>query len=204
LHKLSGDIEMKHYVKWALVSFVIMTVAGAGMVLADRDDYENEDEERGFFSRWLGSKPQTTDSADSQFYKEECGSCHFPFQPGFLPSDSWRAIMSGLEEHFGENAELSDEAAERISAYLLANAADRSDDEFSNKLMWSLRGKPNISRITETAFFRHEHEEIPAWVLQRQAQELSFANCDSCHRRALQGSYRESEIRIPGIGRWDD
>ncbi len=195
---------MERYVKWALWSTILATLAGAGIVLADRDGYEHEYEGRGFFSRWQGSKVLAYDSADGQLYKAECESCHFPFQPGFLPADSWHAIMSGLEDHFGENAELPEETAQRISAYLLANAADRSDGELSGKLMWSLRGQPKPVRITQTAFFRHEHDEIPASILRRQEPKISFANCDSCHQRALQGSYREREIRIPGIGRWDD
>jgi hypothetical protein len=195
---------MNRYVKGALLPVALIALAGAGMVLADRDGDEDDHEERGFFSRWMGSNSMTYDSQDGQLYEEECGSCHFPFQPGFLPAESWRTLMSGLEDHFDENAEISAETEQRISAFLTANAADRTDREISSKMMWSLRDKPNPIRITQTTFFQHEHDEIPPSFLKQEEQEISFANCDSCHTRALQGSYREREIRIPGIGRWDD
>jgi hypothetical protein len=32
----------------------------------------------------------------------------------------------------------------------------------------------------------------------------SFANCNACHTRAAEGSFRERDIRIPGAGKWDD
>jgi len=35
-------------------------------------------------------------------YKEECGACHFAYQPELLPSGSWEKILAGLEDHFGE------------------------------------------------------------------------------------------------------
>jgi hypothetical protein len=182
----------------------IVIAAGTGMVLADRDDYDDDHEKRGFFSRWMGPRSMAQKSPESQLYQEECGSCHFPFQPGFLPTGSWQRIMVGLEDHFDENAELSDDTARRITDYLLVHAADRDGREYARKLMWSLRNEPHPIRITETAFFRHEHDEIPAAVLRRQEPALSFVNCDSCHTRALQGSFREREINIPGIGYWDD
>ncbi len=196
---------MNRTIKAALLPLALISLASAGMVLADRDGYDDDDHaERGFFSRWAGSNSMAYNSQERQLYEEECGSCHFPFQPGFLPADSWQRLMSGLEDHFDENAELSDETAQRISAFLSENAADRTDREISHKMMWSLRSKPTPIRITQTAFFLHEHDEIPVSYLKQQEQTISFANCDSCHTKALQGSYREREIRIPGIGRWDD
>ena len=42
----------------------------------------------------------------SPTYVKECGSCHFPYQPAFLPARSWQKIMGSLKEHFGENAEV--------------------------------------------------------------------------------------------------
>ena len=196
---------MNRYIKGAILPVALITLASAGMVLADRDGYEDDDHnERRLFSRWIGSDSMTYSGQDAQLYAEECGSCHFPFQAGLLPAESWRTLMNGLEDHFDENAELSTETQQRISTFLTAHAADRTDGEISSKVIWSTRGKPAPLRITQTAFFRHEHDEIPASFLKQQSQELSFVNCDSCHTRAAEGSYREREIRIPGIGRWDD
>ncbi len=190
---------------WVIAPIALVLTAGAGMVLADRDDYRGgEYGEHGFLPRWMVPEPMAYNTQQNPIYEEECGSCHFPFQPGFLPAESWQEIMDTLDDHFGENAELGDERRQQITEFLLANAAGRVNGEIPGKVMWSLRYTPNPKRITETAFFRHEHHEIPPWILQQQERQLSFANCDSCHTRARQGSYREREIRIPGVGRWDD
>jgi hypothetical protein len=183
----------------------ILTLAGVELVKADRDGYDEDDyAERGFFSHWLMPQRTAYNSEESQLYQEECGSCHFPFQAEFLPAASWQGIMRGLHDHFGDNAGLSDEDTQRITQYLLLNAAGQAKGEIPNKVIWSLRYSANPSRITETAFFRHEHREIPPGMLRQKEREISFSNCDSCHTRALQGSYDEHEICIPGIGRWDD
>jgi hypothetical protein len=194
---------MNSTLKWLMVPFLLVLLIGAGLVAADWGERE-EHEGRGFVSRWFEPERMAYNVEEAGLYKEECGGCHFPFQPGFLPAASWQNLMAGLDDHFGENAELSDEKRQRILAFLTANAAGSVNREIPNKVMWSTRYTPNSMRITETAFFQHEHREIPPRVLENNGEKISFANCDSCHTRALQGSYSEHEIRIPGIGRWDD
>ncbi|MEJ2694027.1 MAG: diheme cytochrome c [Candidatus Thiodiazotropha sp.] len=190
---------------WVLVTVLVTTLVVTGLVLADWDEDDDDDHRgRGIFSRWNRHQEMTYNTPYSQLYRDECGSCHFPFQPGFLPADSWQSIMQGLENHFDENAELADDERQQITEFLLANSAGAVDGEIPNKAMWSLRYTPEPMRITETAFFRHEHREIPPRILHQEERDISFANCDSCHTRALQGSYNEHEIRIPGVGRWED
>jgi mono/diheme cytochrome c family protein len=200
-----GDNAMQKRTILLLLPLAVILVVGAGLVLAERGEWEDEHEHgEGGFSRWFGPQPMAYDSQDAKLYKEECGSCHFPFQPAFLPAESWQAIMSDLGDHFGDNAELSDENTQRIANFLASNSAGKVSSEIPNKVMWSLRYTPHPKRITETAFFRHEHREIPPRLLNNNGNKLSFANCDSCHTRAMQGSYREHEIRVPGVGRWED
>ena len=59
-------------------------------------------------------------------YKEECGSCHMAYPPGLLPAISWQKVMAGLEDHFGDNAELDTATRQTISDFLLNDSADRS------------------------------------------------------------------------------
>lgn len=188
------------------ISLFAMMALGAGMVMAERDHRDRDDDSSGrLFSGWFRPDTKLNNSQHSQLYKDECGSCHFPFQPVFLPAESWQTMMAHLDDHFGENAELSEGDHEKLLTYLTSNAADKINREIPNKVMWSLRYTPSPKRITETAFFRHEHDEIPYQVMNRKTgEQLSFSNCDTCHKRALQGSYNEHEIDIPGIGRWDD
>ncbi|MES9825529.1 MAG: diheme cytochrome c [Candidatus Thiodiazotropha endolucinida] len=199
---------MKTKISWLLPALLIaLTLLGNGLVLADRDGSGEDDGDWGeqLFRSWFKSANKLNHSQYSQLYQEECGSCHFPYQPVFLPAASWRTMMGKLDDHFGENAELSEEDQATLSSYLISNAADRVNREIPNKVMWSLRSSPVPERITETGFFKHEHNEIPYSVRNKNnGEKLSFSNCDSCHKKALQGSYHEHEINIPGIGRWDD
>ena len=75
---------------------------------------------------------------DHAAYKENCGGCHFAYQPALLPSGSWGRILESRGDHFGESIELSPSQAEEIAAYLKANAADRSDCETAREIMESL------------------------------------------------------------------
>ena len=47
-----------------------------------------------------------------------CGSCHLPYSPALLPMKSWVGIMAGLDDHFGEAVEMSEENLQHILAYL--------------------------------------------------------------------------------------
>ncbi|MEW8507724.1 MAG: diheme cytochrome c [Candidatus Thiodiazotropha sp.] len=179
--------------------FVILLVATGG-ALADRDDDWSE----RFFPRWFKQETKANNLQHSKRYQEECGSCHFPFQPGFLPADSWRGMMANLNDHFGENAELEDAERELLLDYLISNSADRINAEIPNKVMWSLRHSASPTRITETAFFRHEHDDISPRMMRQLKDKVSFSNCDGCHTGAIHGSYAEHEIDIPGVGRWED
>ena len=185
---------------WLFLLLIMPILLGVGAVMADRDDEEGE----SFYSHWFKSDSMRVGAQGSKLYQDECGGCHFPFQPGFLPAVSWQAVMTGLDDHFGENAELMDEDHALVLNYLTTHSADSVDREISNKVIWSLRSVPAPLRITETAFFRHEHDEIVPGMLRHSGDKISFSNCDACHTKALQGSYDEDEIDIPGFGRWDD
>ncbi len=41
--------------------------------------------------------------AENPLYSEECGACHLAYPPSLLPQASWRGIMDGLADHFGED-----------------------------------------------------------------------------------------------------
>ncbi|MET0105383.1 MAG: diheme cytochrome c [Sedimenticola sp.] len=192
-----------------LVSAALL--ATAGVALGDRDEHEYErgrgdEQEHGFFSRWFAGERDDDNirNPESDLYVRECGSCHFPYQPGLLSAQSWERIMSTLDEHFGENAELPEDDQSQISKYLLDNAAGSINSGLSNKIIAAQKGQSMPIRISETRYFRYEHSEIPARMAEANPQVKSFSNCDSCHWRAKQGLYDEDYVKIPGFGRWDD
>lgn len=136
-------------------------------------------------------------------YQEECGACHFAYQPDLLPSASWKKLMASLHDHFGENAELDVDANRQLTAYLVANAADRSMNRRSVRIVRSITtGVP--LRITDVPYFRKEHHEVPIRMIKGNDKVRSLANCDACHSEALKGDYSENGIIIPGYGRWED
>lgn len=173
---------------------LFFTLLASQVVMSDDDD----DEGRGFLSRAPGVTPVTND-----LYKEECGSCHFAYPPGLLPSASWEKVMAGLEDHFGDNAELLPDTHKTLLAYLSENSAVTSGPRRESRIARSAAAKAPL-RITEVPYIRREHDEIPNRMIKANAKVGSLSNCNACHTRAEAGSFREREIRIPGHGRWDD
>ena len=184
-----------------LILLALALLGSAGLALSDDDQDSDDDDHRKRWSR--DAKPGVV-SALQQQYVDECGSCHFPYQPGFLPAQSWERVKSGLEDHFGENAELPAEDARQIGNYLRANAAGAVSDGVANRSLAALQGRQGPIRITETRFFRREHDDLTRRMVQDNPQVGSFSNCEACHTRAMEGSFDEHQVRIPGYGRWDD
>ncbi|MBF0153060.1 MAG: diheme cytochrome c [Magnetococcales bacterium] len=137
-------------------------------------------------------------------YVKECGSCHFAYQPGLLPARSWEKMLSGLDNHFGENAILDAPTRTDLTNYLTTRAADRTNDARSVKIMRSMRPEETPLRITETRYFTRQHHEIPRQVWADNPEVKSMIRCEACHPDAAKGSYHERAVRIPGHGRWKD
>lgn len=133
----------------------------------------------------------------NQAYREQCGGCHFAYQPGLLPAGSWQKIMAGLKEHFGEDLGLSPEENKALTTYLTGNAADASNCKISQKIMKSLAGQTPV-RISQVPYIIHKHQDddIPADAFSRKSVG-SLGNCVACHTRAEQGDYDDDYVRIP-------
>ncbi len=141
--------------------------------------------------------------AENPLYSEECGACHLAYPPGLLPQASWRGIMDGLADHFGENAELDDSTANELRNWLADNAADAPSRQRRNKLLRGVVDEAPL-RITELPYFVDEHDDIPAHMVAGNAEVGSFSNCDSCHKGASRGEFDDDTVDIPGFGRFDD
>lgn len=165
----------------------------------------SDENKPGFFSRvFSGGKAPGVAPVKNPQYLEECGSCHFPYQPGLLPARSWTKVMSDLEKHFDENAELEAEDTKSLTDYLVKNAADHANYKRSKKIMKSLRPGDAPLRVSKTPYFIKKHNELSRKMVQDNPKVGSLSNCDSCHTKAGTGSYSESQILIPGFGAWED
>ena len=179
--------------------FVLLTLIaltfGLRTALGDDDD----DDERG----WLQRESIGFDAPANPLYAEECGGCHMAYPPGLLPGASWKRILSGLEDHFGDNAELEPAVQRKLTAYLVAHSAERSHLRRARAVARST-GDSTPLRITETRWFRHEHDEISARWVKGNDEVRRFSQCDACHRDAARGLFDEDNVTIPGHGGWDD
>lgn len=132
-------------------------------------------------------------------WQAECSSCHALYHPGLLPARSWRAVMTGLDRHFGENATLDAATRDEITRFLEANAADRNGNRRSTKIAASIPAAATPLRVSEVRYIRAKHDEIRADIWRRPAIG-SPANCAACHRSAERGDFSERSVAIPGPG----
>ena len=128
-------------------------------------------------------------------YAQNCGACHFVYQAELLPAGSWRKVLEGTDDHFGETVDLDPEARIEITGYLTSNAADRSPAELSRKIMKCLDGL-TPQRITDISCFKKKHHEISSRKL-KQSSVGSLSNCVACHRTAQNGVYDDDSVSIP-------
>jgi hypothetical protein len=117
-------------------------------------------------------------------YVQECASCHVAYPPGLLPAQSWQRLINNSPRHFGTDASLDPASANELAAWLTANANKR------------VREAPPQDRITTSAWFTREHDEMSAAVWRRPAVR-SPANCGACHVQADQGDFSEHNVRVP-------
>jgi len=213
--------ELKQYSRWIVGTAVlafglglgVFGIAGAardggldnGYETEDRysEDHDSDDddsEDRG--ERGMKTALDNTGPV-GVVYREECGSCHVAYPPGLLPSASWKAIMSGLDDHFGENAELPADIAAQLGEFLDRHASDRGDRLENARLLRGVKDDAPL-RITGLPYFKREHDEIPRRMVENNAEVVSYSNCDACHQDAALGRFDEDAASIPGSGRWRD
>jgi hypothetical protein len=129
-------------------------------------------------------------------WQQECASCHLAYSPALLPRASWRRVMGGLEQHFGENASLDPVTQADILRFLEAHAADSGSSRIGDKVMQRMDTNTAPLRITETRWFVKKHDEVPRMTWTRKSVG-SAANCAACHRQAEKGVFDEDTVRIP-------
>lgn len=122
-------------------------------------------------------------------YQQECSSCHLAYPPRMLPAASWQRLMDNLPRHFGTDASLDAATVSQISLWLQGQAT------IDAKARRNATPPPE-DRITRSAWFLHEHDEVAAATWQRPSVK-SRSNCAACHSRAEQGDFSERNIRIP-------
>lgn len=178
------------------ITFFILLWAGTMfLAVADDDHYYEHREREHEHHRENHHSESHSKAIMNPVYKEQCGDCHFAYQPEWLPSASWMKILDNLDDHFGEVVELDDDSKRIISDYLASNGADKSYTERAVKVMRGLGNKIPL-RITDTPYMKRKHHEISSNILNRKSIG-SLSNCSACHIDADSGIYDDDHVRIP-------
>ena len=162
-----------------------------------QSDYDDDDDRGGWLRRIAsGTGAASYPDRDPLFatYSNECGDCHMAYPPHMLAKGAWRELMANLEDHFGDNAELDAETAGEIDRFLERHGAGGMAGEHARL----------PARITQTRWFRAQHHEIPARMVNNNPGVKRFSRCEACHARAAEGRFNEHDVRIPGYGYRDD
>ena len=175
------------------MKYILVLILMIGFNYAD-DDYGYKAYSKN------GVKP-----VDNELYQNECSACHFAYQPGLLTSKSWDKVMTNLDNHFGTDASVLDEDYNLIYKYIMKNSAEKAMDYKRSRRIASSMSyiSTTVDAITKTPYIIKKHDEIPPRLI-KQEEVKGLFNCIACHTQAKKGSYKESEIKIPNYGRWDD
>ncbi|MEO5342478.1 MAG: diheme cytochrome c [Gammaproteobacteria bacterium SHHR-1] len=150
--------------------------------------------------RWFGGKEGPDayrQDADFALYQQACSDCHLAYPPGLLPGSSWQRIMGGLADHFGQKAALDDASVLRLQAYLLRHATEKSAAPYAQQLARTAGYKPINLRITESEYFSIKHQDISLTEVKANPRIGSLSQCQACHSKADQGSFKTDEVVVP-------
>jgi len=206
---------MSGIIKWGIFFISLLLTANSPFCSALADDEHNEkrwyqklfddDDDHGRDKKKKRYQKRSRENREhhqkgtlsplNTTFKEDCGTCHFAYQPELLPSDSWAKILAGLEDHFGESIEMDTDSKKEISKYIKSNAADQSSGELAVKIMKKL-GNRFPQRITEVPYIRKKHRKISVDILRRESIG-SLSNCTACHPGATKGIYEDDDVVIP-------
>lgn len=123
----------------------------------------------------------------SALYEKECGGCHFPYQPGWLPQRSWRHLAATLDRHFGENAQLDAATRAKVLAYLESGAADRAANRRSREMMAAISPGDTPVSITKVLYVGGIHGGFLDPAFRGEPQVKTLSQCPVCHEKAHRG-----------------
>ena len=111
------------------------------------------------------------------------------------PTNPDQMVVFGTSGHRGSSLDTAFQDL-HIAATTQAIGAWLAERAGTYKKVQRERTAPPQDRITRSAWFVREHDEVGAAVWKRPAIK-SATNCAACHTRAAEGRFSEHEIRIP-------
>ena len=112
---------------------------------------------------------------------QQCGDCHMVFPSRMLPARSWAAILSGMGDHFGEDAAIPQQDLDEIRDFLISHAADSPDATARERhYLSALLPDSTPLRITATPWWNQMHADFNFGAV-KHSEVKSAANCLACH-----------------------
>lgn len=135
---------------------------------------------------------------DNATWRSECGDCHFAFHPSLLPKRSWVKIFAEQHDHFGDDLDLDADTIKQLTRFHVNNAAENGVTEPARKINFSIPDSETPIQITKTAYWVHKHSDISDkyW---KSEKVITKSNCAACHLDAEQGTYEDSDMRLPKL-----
>jgi hypothetical protein len=112
---------------------------------------------------------------------KQCGDCHMVFPSRMLPSRSWTAILSTMDDHFGEDAAIPKKDLDIIRDFLTSHAADAPGATARERhFLGAILPDSTPLRITATPWWNQMHADFNFDGV-KHSQVKSPANCLACH-----------------------
>lgn len=138
------------------------------------------------------------DLPDNAAWRENCSECHFAFHPSLLPARSWQKIFDEQHQHFGEDLALDKDTVAELLQFHLDNSAEKGLTEPARRILYDTPADATPIRITETVYWKRKHSDIKEVYWKHKKVKIK-ANCDACHLDAKQGTYEDSDMRLPTL-----
>lgn len=181
------DVKISYAQHYMAYGAIFISIGMFSFALSDKDNFLTQ---RRFQSIDFQKENVT-------FY-EKCGNCHKNYPPFMLPHESWRKVLNGLDNHFGEKItenNISKIQREEIKSYLFANSAEHSTQKIAFKTLSSLGDIRPLS-ITKAPYWREAHRSIDAKIF-KSPHVKDKSNCFVCHIGFEHGIFDTRLIKIP-------
>jgi hypothetical protein len=132
----------------------------------------------------------------AQAWSVECSGCHLAYPPGILPTASWDRMLGEQHEHFGEDLALSGAKLAVLRDYMLQTPAASWS---AWKLQRSAAASGAPQRVSEVAFWRHAHHDVPDSAF-RPPTSAGRHDCEACHFDAQSGIFHPRMIHMSKAG----
>jgi hypothetical protein len=123
----------------------------------------------------LAQSQQTSSNIElgQEMYLKNCSSCHIPIAAEVLPTETWKALLSNPEQHYGESLP----KMLGLTQYLIWQY-------LGNNSRSLLKDEPLPMYVANSRYFKALHPQV------KLPKPANIQTCTSCHPNANKLNYR--------------